>query len=50
MLWFYGLGYGSRILTPLFRKKIAWKVLDVLIGGIMWAIAGSLLWPILVTV
>ena len=47
MLWFYGLGYGSRILTPLFRKKIAWKILDVLIGVIMWAIAGSLLWPIL---
>jgi L-lysine exporter family protein LysE/ArgO len=48
MLWFYGLGYGSRILTPLFHKKIAWKILDILIGGIMWAIAGSLLWPILV--
>jgi L-lysine exporter family protein LysE/ArgO len=47
MVWFYGLGYGSRILAPLFRKQIAWKVLDVLIGGVMWAIAGSLLWPII---
>ncbi len=46
MLWFYGLGYGSRILAPLFRKQIAWKVLDVAIGGVMWLIAGSLLVPI----
>ncbi len=46
MLWFYGLGYGSRILAPLFRKQIAWKVLDVAIGGVMWLIAGSLLLPI----
>lgn len=47
MVWFYGLGYGSRILAPLFSKQIAWKVLDVLIGGVMWAIAGSLLWSII---
>lgn len=46
MLWFYGLGYGSRILAPLFRKQIAWKVLDVAIGGVMWLIAGNLLLPI----
>jgi L-lysine exporter family protein LysE/ArgO len=46
MVWFYGLGYGSRILAPLFRKQIAWKILDVSIGGVMWLIAGSLLVPI----
>lgn len=50
MLWFYGLGYGSRILAPLFQKKIAWKILDVLIGLIMWAIAWNLIWPILVEI
>lgn len=49
MVWFYGLGYGARILTPLFQKQISWKVLDVLIGIIMWSIAGSLIWPILHT-
>jgi L-lysine exporter family protein LysE/ArgO len=46
LIWFYGLGYGSRILAPLFRKQLAWKVLDVSIGGVMWLIAGSLLLPI----
>ncbi len=47
MVWFYGLGYGARILTPLFLKQTAWKILDVLIGIIMWSIAGNLLWPLL---
>lgn len=47
MVWFYGIGYGSRILTPFFRKKIAWKILDAVIGAVMWGIAGSLLLPVL---
>lgn len=45
MLWFYGLGYGARILTPLFRKPAAWKILDGLVGVVMWGIAAKLLWP-----
>lgn len=44
MLWFYGIGYGARILTPLFQKKISWKILDILIGMVMWGIAWNLLW------
>ena len=48
MIWFYGLGYGARILAPLFQKQIAWKILDVLIGVIMWGIAGGLVWPAVV--
>jgi L-lysine exporter family protein LysE/ArgO len=47
MVWFYGLGYGSRILAPLFRKQVAWKILDVSIGCVMWTIAASLIWPII---
>ena len=43
-VWFYGLGYGSRVLEPIFRKPMAWRILDVLVGGTMWAIAGSLVW------
>ncbi len=46
MIWFYGLGYGARILTPLFLKQISWKILDVMIGIIMWGIAANLLWPL----
>lgn len=46
MVWFYGIGYGARILTPFFQKQVSWKILDVLIGAVMCSIAGSLLWPI----
>jgi len=44
-VWFYGLGLGARWLAPLFRKPMAWRVLDLLIGCVMWAIAGSLVLP-----
>ncbi len=44
-IWFFALGYGARYLAPLFEKPKAWKVLDFLIGCVMWAIALSLvLW------
>ena len=41
-VFFFSLGYGASILTPVFEKPIAWKVLDFLIGCIMWGIAFSL--------
>jgi len=44
-VWFYGLGLGARWLAPLFRKPVAWRVLDLLIGCVMWAIAASLVLP-----
>lgn len=40
--FFFGLGYGARMLAPLFARPAAWRVLDVLIGLTMWAIAASL--------
>jgi L-lysine exporter family protein LysE/ArgO len=43
-VWFYGLGYGARVLGPIFRKPLAWRILDALVGGTMWAIASSLVW------
>lgn len=42
-VWFYGLGYGARLLTPLFAKEGAWRVLDAAIAVVMFAIAASLL-------
>ncbi|CAN1508297.1 COG1279 Lysine efflux permease [Rhabdaerophilaceae bacterium] len=43
--WFFALGYGARLLTPLFAKPLAWRVLDVFIALIMFSIAGKLaLW------
>lgn len=41
-IWFYGLGYGARLLQPLFQRPLAWRVLDILIAAIMWAIAFTL--------
>ncbi len=42
-VFFFGLGYGARLLAPLFARARAWQVLDFIIGAIMWAIAFSLL-------
>lgn len=41
-LWFYGLAYGATRLGPLFRRPLAWRVLDTGIGVVMWSIAASL--------
>ena len=41
-IWFFALGYGARLLTPLFAKPKAWQILDILIGLTMWGIAMSL--------
>ncbi|MDO5528783.1 MAG: LysE/ArgO family amino acid transporter [Paracoccus sp. (in: a-proteobacteria)] len=38
-LFFFTLGYGARLLAPIFARPRAWQVLDVLIGLVMWAIA-----------
>lgn len=43
MTWFFGLAYGAMWLTPLFQRPLAWRILDVLVGCVMWAIAISLL-------
>ncbi|MDQ2092514.1 LysE/ArgO family amino acid transporter [Rhodalgimonas zhirmunskyi] len=42
--FFFALGYGARLLTPLFARPGAWRILDVLVGGVMWAIAIKLIW------
>nr|WP_295973584.1 LysE family transporter [uncultured Bacillus sp.] len=34
-IWFFGLGYGSRWLIPLFKKPVAWRILDFGIGCLM---------------
>lgn len=41
--FFFALGYGARLLGPLFARPVAWQILDVCIGCVMWAIALSLL-------
>jgi len=45
-VWFFGLGYGARLLAPLFAKPAAWRVLDVLIGIVMSLLALGLLFSL----
>ncbi|MEX0955557.1 MAG: LysE/ArgO family amino acid transporter [Rhizobiaceae bacterium] len=42
-VWFYGLGYGARLLQPFFAKPSAWRILDCAIGVVMAALAVGLL-------
>lgn len=42
-IFFFALGYGAKVLLPLFKKAVSWKILDVLVGIVMWAIATKLL-------
>jgi len=42
-VFFFSLGYGARLLAPLFRRPGAWRVLDVIVGLTMWAIAAKLI-------
>lgn len=40
--FFTALGYGARLLAPIFANPKAWVVLEVIIGCTMWAIAVGL--------
>jgi len=42
ILWFSALGFGARLLAPLFARPIAWRVLDAIIAVVMIALAVSL--------
>ena len=48
VLWFTSLGYGARLLAPVFARPRAWQVLDALIGVTMLLLSG-LLWRALMT-
>lgn len=45
--WFAALGYGARLLQPLFARPGAWRVLDALVGIVMLGLAVALLMPLL---
>lgn len=42
-LFFFGLGYGARLLAPVLRHPRAWQLLDLLIAGVMLTLAWGLL-------
>jgi L-lysine exporter family protein LysE/ArgO len=42
-VFFFSLGFGARLLKPLFARPVTWRILDIAIGLIMWATAARLL-------
>ncbi|WNV74719.1 LysE/ArgO family amino acid transporter [Geodermatophilus sp. DSM 44513] len=40
--WFTGLGYGARLLRPVFARPAAWRVLDAVIAVVMVTLAAGL--------
>nr|WP_218847363.1 LysE/ArgO family amino acid transporter [Psychromicrobium silvestre] len=43
LLWFGALGFGARLLAPLFVKPIAWRILDGLVALVMLGLGIMLL-------
>ncbi len=41
--FFFTLGFGARLLRPVFTSARAWRGLDVVVGVTMWAIAAKLI-------
>lgn len=42
VVFFMLLGFGARVLAPLFARPIAWRVLDIVVGATMLALAAKL--------
>ena len=43
VIWFTALGYGARLLAPLFSRPVAWRILDGLIALVMLGLGFMLL-------
>ena len=42
IVWFFGLGFGARLLAPVFARPLAWRILDASIAIVMALLAISL--------
>ena len=41
-VWFFGIAYGAKLLTPIMQKPSHWRIFDLLIALIMFVIAFNL--------
>ena len=41
--FFFSLGYGASLLRPVFSRPVSWRILEVVVGLTMWAIALKLI-------
>ncbi len=46
-IFFFALGYGARLLAPYMKSPRTWRLLDLIIGVVMFAIAAGLLQPLI---
>ena len=46
MLWFLGLAVGAARLAPLLNRPLTWRLIDVLVAGMMLRVAWSLAAPL----
>ena len=44
LIFFYSLGFGARLLSNFFEHPVSWRILDGIIGIVMWSIAFSLIY------
>jgi len=42
LIWFTSIGYGAKAASKYMSKPIFWKVLDLLIAGVMFGVAAYL--------
>lgn len=42
-VWFFGVGYGARLISPLFERPRTWQVFNLLTGVVMFWIGTGLL-------
>lgn len=47
VVWFFSLSLGGKALAPVFARPAAWRILDTLVGLVMWGIALSLIRPLI---
>lgn len=41
-VWFFGLSYGSRIISPLMNNSHSWQIFDILIATVMFTLSFNL--------
>ncbi len=44
-VFFFSLGYGAKLMSPVLNNPNSWKVIDLVIATIMFAIAGVIMGP-----
>jgi len=46
-VFFFSLGYGAQRLSPILNNPESWKIIDLFVAGVMFTVAGILMFPYL---